>query len=356
MTIGEAEAQVGMPFIIGIKNGDEVKLEPAMDEMIWAGSVCAFMGDEEDMRSFKRKYRLEFRSDLNSFVNVLSPNRAGVSIVVIPPGSRIVGKTIVEIGMRKRYGTSVLAIYRGEEVIRRRVRDVKLHAGDTLALHSSWTDLDRMSRNRDFVIVTDYPRQEIVRPNKLTTALAIFVVALSMIVLTSLPLALCLWTGALLMVINGVLTIDEAYRSVGWQTVFLLGGLIPLAIAMQSSGAAAWLSQQILSGLGDVPIWVLQTVLAIVTTVVTLLTSNVWASVVLIPIAVNLAVRVGADPAVFALTVALATSNSFLIPTHQVNALIKGPANYGVADFLRAGGVMTILFLVVMLVMLNVVF
>ena len=127
-----------------------------------------------------------------------------------------------------------------------------------------------MSRNRDFVIVTDYPRQEIVRPNKLTTALAIFVVALSMIVLTSLPLALCLWTGALLMVINGVLTIDEAYRSVGWQTVFLLGGLIPLAIAMQSSGAAAWLSQQILSGLGDVPIWVLQTVLAIVTTVVTL--------------------------------------------------------------------------------------
>ena len=95
---------------------------------------------------------------------------------------------------------------------------------------------------------------------------------------------------------------------------------------------------------------------AILTTVFTLLMSNVGATVVLVPIAVSIAVGAGADPAVFALTVALATSNSFLIPTHQVNALIMGPANYGVADFLRAGGIMTVLFLVVMLVMVNLIF
>lgn len=356
MTIGEAEAQVGMPFIIGIRNGDEVKLEPSMDEIIWAGSVCAFMGDEEEMRSFKRKYKLEFKSELNAFMSVLSPNRSGVSVVVIPPGSRVIGKTIVEIGMRKRFGTSVLSIYRGEESLRDQVRDMALRAGDTLALHSTWSDLDRMSRNRDFVIVTDFPRQELVRPNKLTAAVLIFVVALSMVVFTNFPLALCLWTGAILMVISGVLTIDEAYRSVSWQTVFLLGGLIPLGIAMESSGAAAWMAQQVLAALGDVPIWVLQTALAILTTAFTLLMSNVGATVVLVPIAVSMAVGAGADPAVFALTVALATSNSFLIPTHQVNALIMGPANYSVADFLRAGGIMTVLFLVVMLVMLNLVF
>ena len=356
MTIGEAESQVGMPFIIGIRNGDEVKLEPSMDEIIWAGSVCAFMGDEEEMRSFKRKYKLEFKSELNAFMSVLSPNRSGVSVVVIPPGSRVIGKTIVEIGMRKRFGTSVLSIYRGEESLRDQVRDMALRAGDTLALHSTWSDLDRMSRNRDFVIVTDFPRQELVRPNKLTAAVLIFVVALSMVVFTNFPLALCLWTGAILMVISGVLTIDEAYRSVSWQTVFLLGGLIPLGIAMESSGAAAWMAQQVLAALGDVPIWVLQTALAILTTAFTLLMSNVGATVVLVPIAVSMAVGAGADPAVFALTVALATSNSFLIPTHQVNALIMGPANYSVADFLRAGGIMTVLFLVVMLVMLNLVF
>ena len=356
MTIGEAEAQVGMPFIIGIRNGDEVKLEPSMDEIIWAGSVCAFMGDEQEMRSFKRKYRLEFKTELNAFMSALSPNRSGVSILVIPPGSRIIGKTIVDIGMRKRFGTSVLCVYRGEEALRDQLREVPLRAGDTLALHSTWSDLDRLSRNRDFVIVTDYPRQEVVRPNKLSVALAIFGVALSLILFTSYPLALCLWTGAILMVISGVLTIDEAYRSVSWQTVFLLGGLIPLGIAMESTGAAAWLAQQVLVALGHVPIWVLQTALAILTTAFTLLMSNVGATVVLVPIAVSMAVGAGADPAVFALTVALATSNSFLIPTHQVNALIMGPANYSVEDFLRAGGVMTVIFLVVMLVMLNVVF
>ena len=356
MTIGEAEAQVGMPFIIGIRNGDEVKLEPSMDEIIWAGSVCAFMGDEEEMRSFKRKYRLEFKSELNAFMSALSPNRSGVSILVIPPGSRVIGKTIVDIGMRKRFGTSVLCVYRGEEALRDQLREVPLRAGDTLALHSTWSDLDRLSRNRDFVIVTDYPRQEVVRPNKLSVALAIFGAALSLILFTSYPLALCLWTGAILMVISGVLTIDEAYRSVSWQTVFLLGGLIPLGIAMESTGAAAWLAQQVLVALGHVPIWVLQTALAILTTAFTLLMSNVGATVVLVPIAVSMAVGAGADPAVFALTVALATSNSFLIPTHQVNALIMGPANYSVEDFLRAGGVMTVIFLVVMLVMLNVVF
>ena len=84
--------------------------------------------------------------------------------------------------------------------------------------------------------------------------------------------------------------------------------------------------------------------------------SNVGATVLLVPLAVNIAIGIGANPAVFALTVALATSNSFLIPTHQVNALIMGPGGYRVPDFMRAGGIMTILFLVVMLVMINLVY
>jgi di/tricarboxylate transporter len=82
----------------------------------------------------------------------------------------------------------------------------------------------------------------------------------------------------------------------------------------------------------------------------------VGATVLLVPLAVNIALQVGADPAVYALTVAIATSNSFLIPTHQVNALIMGPGGYGVPDFMRAGGIMTILFLVVMMLMMNLVF
>jgi di/tricarboxylate transporter len=138
--------------------------------------------------------------------------------------------------------------------------------------------------------------------------------------------------------------------------VFLLASLIPLGMAVENTGTAAWIAEQTLSMLGDVPIWVIQAALAVLSTFFTLVMSNVGATVLLVPLAVNLALQTGADPAVFALTVAIATSNSFLIPTHQVNALIMGPGGYKVADFMKAGGIMTILFLVVSLTMLNIVF
>ena len=104
------------------------------------------------------------------------------------------------------------------------------------------------------------------------------------------------------------------------------------------------------------PGWVSEAAVAILATFFSLVMSNVGATVLLVPLAVNIAIGVGANPAVFALTVAIATSNSFLIPTHQVNALIMGPAGYRVPDFMRAGGIMTLLFLVVMIGMMNLIF
>jgi len=101
---------------------------------------------------------------------------------------------------------------------------------------------------------------------------------------------------------------------------------------------------------------VLQAALALLATAFTLVMSNVGATVLLVPLAVNMALIAGADPAIFALTVALATSNSFFLPTHQVNALIMGPGGYRVKDFMRAGGLMTVIFLVVMLAMINLVY
>jgi di/tricarboxylate transporter len=127
-------------------------------------------------------------------------------------------------------------------------------------------------------------------------------------------------------------------------------------MAVENTGTAAWIAEQTLSMLGDVPIWVIQAALAVLATFFTLVMSNVGATVLLVPLAVNLALQAGANPAVFALTVAIATSNSFLIPTHQVNALLMGPGGYKVPDFMKAGGVMTILFLIVSLIMLNIIF
>jgi di/tricarboxylate transporter len=153
-----------------------------------------------------------------------------------------------------------------------------------------------------------------------------------------------------------VLNIEEAYKAVSWKTVFLLASLIPLGLAVETSGTAKYIADQVLVVVGHMPIWVIQLAIAILSTFFTLVMSNVGATVLLVPLAVNIAIGAGANPAVFALTVAIATSNSFLIPTHQVNALIMGPAGYRVPDFMKAGGVMTILFLVVMMLVMSAIY
>jgi di/tricarboxylate transporter len=261
--------------------------------------------------------------------------------------------------MRKVYGLSVLAIRRGDETLTFAtggVRDMPFKPGDTLVVHTTWVDLARLEKDRDFVIVTtEYPHEEL-RPHKVPMAILFFAITLSLVLFTDLRLSVALLTGALGMVLTGVLSIEEAYQAVSWKTVFLLASLIPLGLAVESSGTAAWIATQTLAALGEVPIWVIQAALATLATFFTLVMSNVGATVLLVPLAVNMALDTGADPAVFALTVAIATSNSFLLPTHQVNALIMGPGGYRVTDYMRAGGIMTVLFLVVALTMLNLVF
>jgi di/tricarboxylate transporter len=206
------------------------------------------------------------------------------------------------------------------------------------------------------VVTTEYPREEQMRPHKILPAAIFFGIALFMVLFTDIRLSVALLTGAVGMVLSGVLNIDEAYDAVSWKTVFLLASLIPLGLAVETSGTAKWIAEQVLAVVGHAPGWVIQASVAVLATFFTLVMSNVGATVLLVPLAVNIAIGVGADPAVYALTVAIATSNSFLIPTHQVNALIMGPGGYRVPDFLRAGSVMTLLFLVVMMLMMNLVF
>ncbi|NCF28804.1 MAG: SLC13 family permease [Gammaproteobacteria bacterium] len=355
-SVAQVEALENAPYVVGVFDGKDMRVEPPGPFQVPAGAVMAFMGTEGQVREFCRNNKLNLNRRLEVFMEALSPSRAGIAEIVIPPGSTMIGNTIVEIRLRRRFGASLLAIYRGEEALRTDLRERILRAGDTLIVHSRWPDLQELSEDRNFVVVTDFPRQEVVREHKVKEALSFFTLALCLVLFTPLPVSVCLLTGAMGMVVSGVLTIDEGYRAVSWQTVFLLASLIPFGMAMETTGTAAWIAQQTLNVLGDVPQWVLMAALALLTTAFTLVMSNVGATVLLVPVAINMAIGVGANPAVFALTVALATSNSFLIPTHQVNALIMGPAGYRVTDFLRAGGIMTLLFLIVIVGMLNLVY
>ena len=352
-TLSDVDAAGRAGWIIAIRTGEKLIVAPRGDSEFAVGSEMAIMGKYQAVQDFAREYALLIKNEMDVFADVLSTASAGIAEVVIMPDSSIIGKSIKDAQIRKQYGATVLAVFRTDDVIDQDLADLVMQSGDTLVVHIRWGQLTPIAEARhDFAVVTDFPRED-TRPEKLKYAGGFFFLTLGLALFTDMRLSIALMTGAAGMILSGVIKIEEAYRAIGWQSVFLLASLIPLGMAVENSGTAAWIAQQILLLLGDVPVWVLQSVIAIMATVFTLLMSNVGATVLLVPLAINIAIGAGANPAVFALTVALATSNSFLIPTHQVNALIMGPGGYHVSDFLKAGSIMTVMFLVVMIVMLS---
>jgi di/tricarboxylate transporter len=342
--------------IVASQYAGKVLVSPPVEAPIAVPATLAIIAQQDRLKAFIESAGLTLRPKLREFRYLLARSIAGVAEILVPPDSHVVGQTAKEMHFRMTYGLSLLSIVRAGKAITNKVAEVPFAAGDMLICHTRWEYLSRLEKDRDFIIVTtDYPREQ-QEPYKLALALAFFALAIGMIMFTNILLPLALMTGAVGMIVSGVLSMDDAYRAVSWKTVFLLAGLLPLGIAVESSGTAAYVVQHLLARIGDVSPWILQAMVAILAGAFSLVISNVGATVLLVPFAINLALATGASPAMFALTVAISTSNSFLIPTHQVNALIMGPGNYRVSDFLRVGSIMTVLFLVVSLLMLNLVF
>ena len=331
-------------------------VSPPIQGPLLAPATIAVIAEPEELKRFIEAGNLIMRPKLKDFRYMLARAVAGIAEVVIPPDSNVIGKTVRELRLRETTGMSLLSIFRAGKAITSALQDVPFAAGDTLICHTRWEDLTRLEQDRNYVVVTaDYPREER-SPYKVALAIVFLAVSLGLILFTEIALPVALMTGAVGMIVFGLLTMDEAYRSVSWTTVFLLAGLLPLGRAVETSGLASYVAMHLLTDFGPLPVWALQALLSVLATLFTLVISNVGATVLLVPIAINVAVASGADPAMFALTVAISTSNSFILPTHQVNALVMGPGGYHVSDFLRAGSIMSVIFIVVSLVMLNLIF
>ncbi|MBI1283775.1 MAG: SLC13 family permease [Thiobacillus sp.] len=359
--LDDVEQDGTVRVIAALRGTEDMRIGPgglARDIGIEANTVLGILASPARLATLVEAYGLQRRDDLETFSEALAETKAGIAEVVIPPSSELIGKSARDVWLRKTYGITMVALHRGGKTLREGedIRNLPLQAGDALVVHTTWEALAHLEKDKNFVVVTtEYPHEEL-RPQKVGAALVFFGIALFMVLFTDVRLSIALMTGAIGMILAGVLRIEEAYQAVSWKSVFLLASLIPLGLAVETSGTAAWIAERTLSLLGDMPTWMLQLAIAVLATFFTLVMSNVGATVLLVPLAVNIAVGAGANPAVFALTVALATSNSFFLPTHQVNALIMGPAGYRVADFMRAGGIMSVLFLVVMMLMLNLIY
>ena len=356
MALGEAETVHGAPLLLALKTGSDSRLAPPADARIWVGSVIGAMGARQQVADFAQNNMLRMSTRLREFGDLFNPSRAGISEAVVPPTSKFIGKTQAELALRKNYGISLLAVNRDKDVLRDNIRNLPLRAGDMLVLHSIWQDLAQTAANRDFVVVTDYPKGE-QRPHNFKIAMAIFAVTMLIALGSELPTSIALMTGVAGMLVCGVLKMDEAYGAINWKTVFLMACLIPLGWAMDSSGTAAWIAGHTIEQLpAGLPVWIIQLTVALLTAAFSLVISHVGATIVMVPLAINLALAAGGDPTAFALIVALSASNNLVTQSNPVMSMIAGPANYTARDLWRVGTPLSLAYIAVVVVMVNMIF
>ncbi len=340
--------------IIALCQGQTVYFPPLRKTVIEDNAKLALMGTHATVAIFAAQYGFKLCKGLHAFAETLHLSRAGLCEAVVPPSSNLIGQDVGELHMKRTHQVTVLALYRGNKVYRgHELKNITLRSGDTLGLFSRWTALAAFHKNPDFIVVTSaYPREEM-RPHKMPYAI-LFSVFPVILVLAGISLPIALLLGAVGMIASKVLTVDEAYASVSWQNVFLIAGFMPLGIAMQSTGTIDLITQLInpehFSPLG------FQVGLSILVTIFALLISNIGAIVIFVPIAFALAIKLNVDPRLYILTVALSASNTFLLPSNQVNTLIAGPGNYTNADFIKVGAGMTCIYWIVMILALNHIF
>ena len=330
-------------------------IPPSPNDEVRSNIDLSVYGREKDVRRMANDDGMVLKERLEVFKNDLADQSAGTVEAVVAPRSALDGKTLKQVKLQDRYQVTPLAIYRQGETYRAEIADMILRVGDAILFHGDWKRLQLLESEGSLLLTTPIDVEEM-RPEKAIPAGVCFLVAITMVMVFEIQLSVCLMTGALGMILSRVLTIDEAYHAVDWRTVFLLGGLIPLGLATERTGTAAWIAHMVLGATGTVNPVVLLALIGVLSTLFTLVISNVGATVLLVPLVVNMAVAAHSDPRMAVLMVGLATSNSFILPTHQVNALYMGPGRYRSVDFMKAGLLMSTVFLLMTIVMMYLIY
>ena len=330
-----------------LREAGHVHYAPWRHTRIHHGQKIGLLGSRSEVERFAADHGLRFEETRENLLEELqSVMVGGFAEIVVHPRSSLVGKSLREIALRKKYEIEPILLLSGGSVEHHDFSDQKLKPGDTLIVHGNWERLKAIREYKDLILLTPIEETEEPYRSKQVTALLCFAGAIGL-ALGGFSLSISLLTGAVAMVLLKVIPMDAAYRAVDWKTVFLLAGLIPLGIAMEKTGAARFLAEG-MAGLlsGSHPLLLLAAA-AILATVFSLFMSNVAATVLLVPLVMTFGLREGIDPRGLALLVAVCASNSFLIPTHQVNALLMSAGGYRSRDYFRAGGFMTVIFLAV---------
>lgn len=356
--VGRTLAQAGLGRELGVNvlalvHDGISRVAPPPGESLRAGDDLFLQAREEQVDLLKQR-GVYVEPDAHLFRD-LTAGGFHLFEMVPAPRSGALGKTLRDLNLREKFGVSVVAIWREGKPRRVGIGDMPLQPGDTLLMLGPRGRAEILQKDPDFIVLLSTPEENL-RRSKAPLAVALMVAALLLSAVGILQVAEAMLAGAIGMVLIGALTMDEAYQSIEWKAIFLIAGMLPAGMAMTKTGAAAFVGNLLVAGLGGFTPLVLLAGLMIITIALTQVMSGQAAIVILAPIAITAALQLHGNPRTFALGVALASSMAFLTPLgHPVNVLVMGSGGYKFSDYFRVGAILTVLLVILLLTLLPIV-
>jgi di/tricarboxylate transporter len=349
------ESRLGRDYdltVLAIERDGSSRSRIMRDTQVHAGDLLTLEGSANDIMAAREVLGLTIEAEFKLDVERLEPGTVRLIEATLSPNSHLVGRTLRETRFRDRYGFTALAIWRHGAAITERLRDEPLQFGDALLLQGSEHRVADLRQNGDFLVLEPL-EVEGRRSKKAPIAVAALVSAILLVVFAGMHISMAMVIAGVVMILTGCLSIEEAHESIDWRTVFLVAGMLPLGMAMDETGTAQYLANIILGAVGDLGPAALLAGVYILAALITQAMSNAAAIVLIVPIAIDTAMGVGANHITFTMAVVIGAATSFLSPVgHKANVLVFGPGGYRFFDYARVGALLTVLLLIASLIFL----
>ena len=338
--------------VLAVFRDGELRVMPRGDEVLLGGDLLLIEGQHSDLDVLRGLQELEIDTKVPANVTPFESERLTLMDATLDPRSSLAGRTVGELNFRERYGIELAGIWREGETVGTDLADERLQIGDALLLLGPRDRLQLLSSDSDFLILT--PLGQKPPDTRRAPLAAIIMLGVVLTVMAGYaPISVAAVIGGTIMVLTGCLNMEQAYRAIDWRAIFLIAGMLPLGTAMQETGAAEYLANQVMDLLGDAGPWPVIMGLYILTAMATMIIPTAALVVLMSPIVLSAMGDLNVAPETAMMAVAMAASASFTSPiSHPANILVMGPGGYRFVDYLKVGVPLTIVVFITVMVLL----
>ena len=342
-----AQSDIGQNLgmtVIAIWRGHQAILNPAPTEVLHPDDYLLMLGPKERMEELETWGAQIGRS--NGHPHQSDEYYVDLTEVVIPPRSSVVGRSLMQLSFRNKYDLTAVALWRAGKSYRTDVGKMALEVGDALLMVGSPQRIKALTDDANFLVLHSSHAAQPPLPQKAGWALAITATVILASIFEVLPSAEAMIIGVAAMALTGCINLDEAYRGISWRVIFLIAGMLPISLAMINTGLAERVGTALVAAIAPWGPFGLISGLFVLTVLVTQVIGGQVTALIIGPIAVTTAIKLGVDAQAVAVAVATACSAAFLTPVaHPVNILMMGPGNYSPGDFFKVGsGILVVTF------------